>query len=70
MKLQKLNQGVATLFMAVVGLLASASASAAYTVTSVTDEITLVIGAVAIIGAAVLVLLVAVKAWKWIGRAL
>lgn len=61
---------LAAILVAMFSLLASSTASAAFDVSDVTDEITLAVAAVAIIGAAVLVIKVGIKAWKWIGRAM
>jgi len=49
---------------------AAASAQAAISTTEVTTSITDASAAIAVVGAAVLVLIVGIKVWKWIGRAL
>lgn len=48
----------------------ASAAGTAITVTDVTDTITAQVAPVGLIGAAVLGLIVVVKAWKWVRRAM
>lgn len=61
---------VAVLVAAGAASLVSGSALAVIDVSDITDKVTEVGVAVAIIGAAVLVMIVGVKVWKWLRRAL
>lgn len=61
---------LALLFALVASMFSTASMAAAITVTDVVTTITDQIAPVGLIGAAVLSLIVVIKAWKWVRRAM